>query len=199
MPRAAHPVQRIGTLNDFHKRVTRVNIHPSRGEYGVNRIIRLAVRIIPVCVVCASLAPAQAATADACAVITPDQLSAAVGVPMDEGKYVTPGFTRTCTWVPKGGARPTIKFFTLYLQSSVDFDTGKGLAQMAAAAKPNSSFGQVSGVGDDAYVVNFGGTIISLLARKSGAAIKLTWYGATQADKVLTAEKSLAARILPQL
>ncbi|HVO48429.1 MAG TPA: hypothetical protein VMT29_19085 [Steroidobacteraceae bacterium] len=165
----------------------------------MNRIGQVCVRIIPLCVACASLSPARAATADACAVITPEQLSAAVGVAMDEGKYVTPGFTRTCTWVPKGGATPTIKFFTLYLQTSVDFDTGKGLAQMAAASRPNSSFGQLSGVGDDAYVVNFGGSIISLLARKSGAAIKLTWYGATQPDKVLTAEKNLAARILPQL
>ncbi|HUI59009.1 MAG TPA: hypothetical protein VLX90_02230 [Steroidobacteraceae bacterium] len=161
-------------------------------------ILRLALSATFITIGGAVPAPAQAAATDACALITADQLSAAVGVAMDAGKYVSPGFTKTCTWLPKGGATPTMKFFTLYLQTSVDFEAGKGVAQMAATG-PNSSLTQLSGVGDDAYVINFGGRIISLLFKKSGAAVKLTWYGVTAPDKVVAAEKNVAAQILPKL
>ena len=40
---------------------------------------------------------AQADT-DACTVLTPAQVGAAVGVPVAAGTHVTPTFVKTCTW-----------------------------------------------------------------------------------------------------
>src|ERR1700729_1239435 len=93
---------------------------------------RSAISIV-VLMVGAAAAPTAGASAvtDACPLLTQAQLSAALAVPMDAGKYVTPGFVKTCTWTPSNGPAPGIKYFTLSLQSVEAFEGGKKLAQSA--------------------------------------------------------------------
>jgi hypothetical protein len=155
---------------------------------------------ISIAMVCAALPPAVSAAppTDACALLTPAQLSGALGVPMDAGKYVTPGFLRTCTWTPGGGATPGFKFLTLYLQPADAFDAGKGMLQMGQGKGAAVVISPLSGVGDDAYYANFGGSITSLFVKKGATAFKLTWYGATAPEKVMAIEKALALQVVSE-
>lgn len=160
---------------------------------------RYAISIFVLMIGAAAARIAGASSAiDACSLLTQAQLSAVLAVPMDAGKYVTPGFLKTCTWSPSNGPTPGIKFFTLYLQSVEGFEGGKSLVQMgqgngAAVVTP------LSGVGDDAYYASFGSNITSLMVKKGAAAFKLTLYGATAPDKAMAIEKMLALQVVSQL
>jgi hypothetical protein len=148
-----------------------------------------------------ALGPADAraaAAGDACALLSPAQLSAALVLPMDAGKYMTSGYVRTCTWTPSGGGTPAIKFVTLYLLPATDYDASKNVMQMAAS-KGGTAVTSVSGVGDDAYVMSSGSSIISLMVKKGAVAFKLSLYGATAPDKALAIEKTLASQALANL
>src|ERR1700727_8401 len=95
------------------------------------RSCRYAISIVVLMLDAAAAPTAGASSAtDACSLLTQAQLSAALAVPMDAGKYVTPGFLKTCTWEPSNGPTPGIKVFTLYLQSVEGFEGGKRLGQM---------------------------------------------------------------------
>ena len=163
------------------------------------RSCRYAISVVVLMVGAAAAPTAGASSAtDACSLLTQAQLSAALAVPMDAGKYVTPGFLKTCTWAPSNGPTPGVKFFTLYLQSVEGFEGGKSLGQMgqgngAAVVTP------LSGVGDDAYYLSFGSNITSLMVKKGAGAFKLTLYGATAPDKAMAMEKTLALLVAPQL
>ncbi len=158
-----------------------------------------AIRIFVLMVGAAAAPCAGAASAsDACSLLSQAQLSAALAVQMDAGKYVTPGFTRTCTWAPSSGATAAIKFFTLYLQAADGFDAGKGMLQMGQG-KGLAVVTSLSGVGEDAYYASFGSNITSLFVKKGNVAFKLTWYGATAPEKVMAVEKTLALQVLSKL
>ncbi len=157
-------------------------------------------RTILALLVGAAAAPAVgAATAsDACSLLTPGQLSAALGVSIDAGKYVTPQFTRTCTWAPSSGPTAAIKYFTLYLQTGDGFEAGKSMMQ-TGQARGGAAVTSLSGVGDDAYYTSFGSNITSLFVKKGDVAFKLTLYGATAPEKVMAVEKTLALQALSKL
>jgi hypothetical protein len=139
-----------------------------------------------------------AAPGDACALLSPAQLSAALVLPMDAGKYVTPGYVRTCTWTPSGGATPAIKFVTLFLLSADDYRASKSVMQ-AAQSKGGNAVTSVNGVGDDAYFTSIGSSVTSLMVKKGAVAFKLSLYGATAPDKAMAIEKTLASQALANL
>jgi hypothetical protein len=158
-----------------------------------------AIRIFVLMVGVAAVSAAGAAPAtDACSLLTQVQLSAALAVSMDAGKYVTPGFVRTCTWAPSSGPTAAIKYFTLYLQSADGFEAGKSLIQLGKG-KGAAVVTSVSGVGDDAYYASFGSNITSLIVKKRDLAFKLTLYGASAPEKVMVMEKTLALQVLSKL
>jgi hypothetical protein len=130
---------------------------------------------------------------DTCSLLSQDQLKDAVGTSMNAGTYVMPELTRTCTWTLAGGATPAVKFLTLDMQAADVYESGKHLD---ASANPTG----VADLGDDAYFVNFSGlSIASLSVRKGDVSFKLTWYGATDPQTMMTAEKTLASHVLSNL
>jgi hypothetical protein len=135
-----------------------------------------------------SAASSSAADPVACTVLTPAQVSAALGVSIDKGTPISrPG---TCQWMGKG------RFATLTIavprggKSPVDqFNAGKkgGLAG-AVTAEP------VSGVGDDAYYVYFSGTTragLGLVVKKGSSEFEVRVYG-FELDKAKPVAKTLA-------
>ena len=112
---------------------------------------------------------------------------------MNAGTYVMPELTGTCAWTPAGGATPAVRFLTLDLQAADAYEAGKTLN---AGANPTS----VPDLGDDAYYVNFSGiSIASLSVKKGDVSFKLTWYGAADSQRIMTAEKTLASHVLSNL
>jgi hypothetical protein len=139
-----------------------------------------------------------AAAGDACALLSSAQLSAALAVPMDAGKYMTAGYLGTCSWSPSGGATPVIKLVDLSLLRATDYDASKRVMQKAAS-KGGTAVTTVSGVGDDAYFTSLGSSVTSLMVRKGALALKLNLVGVPAPDTALAIEKTLASQALANL
>src|SRR3954471_11484545 len=97
---------------------------------------------------CAAALPLMArAETDACTLLTPAQVAAAVGGAVSDGTHVTPTFVKTCTWTPSGKSR--LGSVTLNLQTAT-FNAGeRRQATMAAAVVGKDTGIKAASVGDD--------------------------------------------------
>jgi hypothetical protein len=135
----------------------------------------------------AMAAPAPASAADACALLTPEQISEVVGAKVGTGTNPAPGFTKTCTWVTKG------IIVTLMLEGADAFQKQK------TSPMPGMDLTPASGVGDDAFYVTLS-TNVSLFAKKGSSAFKATVYCSTfSMDKKKGMEKALAQQVVSKL
>jgi hypothetical protein len=145
---------------------------------------------------CAALAPAGArADTDACTLLTPAQVGAAVGVPVGAGEHVTPTFVKTCTWHASGSA--SVKYVTLYLQSAAAYDGGKQMAGRMVALSKSTSL-KPAAVGEDGYYF-VAGSQVGLLVKKGGASFKVAVYATLPVAKKEAMELALAKEVLPKL
>ena len=156
--------------------------------------IKLATVIAAICIAAAMAPLANAApTDDACSVLTPAQIGAAVNTPGDAGTYLTPTFKRTCTWTATSSAAAGVKFVTLMLQKLEAFQGGKAMGQMK-----NIIVTPASGVGDDAYYLAVGDNA-GLIVKKGNAAFKVAVYATIPLEKKEALEKTLALLIVAKL
>ena len=158
-------------------------------------ISRLFALVVPLTVITTAplLSCASTSAKDTCSLLTSTQLTDAVGTSMNAGTYMMPGDTRTCTWTLASGATPAIRVLTLDLQAADAYEASK---KLDAQADPIS----VPDLGDDAYYVNFSGiSIASLSVKKGDVSFKLTWYGATDSQRMMSAEETLASQVLSNL
>ena len=145
------------------------------------------------CVVALPLA-VQADT-DACTLLTPAQVGAAVGVSVSQGQHVTPTFVKTCTWTASGSAN--VKFVTLNLQPAESFEGGKQMAsQMAALSKGGAV--EPAGVGEDSYYF-VAGDQVGLLVKKGSIAFKVAVYAILPVKNKEAMELNLAKEVLAKL
>jgi hypothetical protein len=140
-------------------------------------------------------AVAQAAAPDdACALLTPAQVSGAAGLAFGPGTYVTPTFKTTCTWNATGDVKQQdAKIITLMLEGADAFQAGKQKVQ--SKMLPGFS---ASGIGDDAYFVGMG-NLASLFVRKGNVAFKVTVYGQLPLEKMQAMESALAQQVVAKL
>jgi hypothetical protein len=134
-----------------------------------------------------------AAETDACSLVTPAQVSAAVGFQVGDGKHVTPTFVKTCSWAgPAGGGVQTV---TLNLQTGAFFDGAKkqAAAMLAAGAAVKSA-----GVGDDSYFYVLGPQV-DLWVKKGSNACKITLYKQIPVEQKQALELSLAKQVVAKL
>jgi hypothetical protein len=145
---------------------------------------------------CAAAMPVAArADADACKLLTPAEVGAAVGFPVAAGTHVTPAFVRTCTWTGSAGSQ--VKAVTLYLQTSSAYDGGKQMAIRMAAASKGAAV-KSAAVGDDGYYF-VAGTQVGLLVKKGGASFKVAVYATLPVVKKEAMELTLAKKVLPKI
>src|ERR1700722_14703474 len=154
------------------------------------------VATIALCIAAAAVgAVAQAAAPDdACALLTPAQVTGAAGLAFGPGTYVTPTFKTTCTWNATGDVKQQdAKIITLMLEGAEAFQAGKQKVQ--SKMLPGSS---ASGIGDDAYFVGMG-KLASLFVRKGNVAFKVTVYGQLPLEKMQAMESALAQQVVAKL
>ena len=145
---------------------------------------------------CAALAPASAmADTDACKLLTPAQVQAAVGVAVGKGEHVTPTYVRTCTWRATGSSK--VKFVTLYLQSAASYDGGKQMASRMASLSKGGAV-KSAAVGDDGYYF-VAGTQVGLLVKKGAASFKVAVYATVPVANKEAMELTLAKKVLPKI
>ena len=144
----------------------------------------------------AAMPSAARADTDACTLLTPAQVGAAVGVPVGKGEHVTPTFVKTCTWTPSG--KSNVRAVTLNVQTAASYDGGKQMAhQMAATSKGKGAVKSAS-VGEDGYYF-IAGDQVGLLVKKGGVSFKMTVYAKLPVDKKEAMELILAKQVLAKL
>lgn len=145
---------------------------------------------------CAAAVPSAAlADTDACTLLTPAQVGAAVGTSVAAGKHVTSSYVKTCTWNASGSSN--VKFVTLYLQTAAAYDGGKQMARQMAAASKEGAVKSAS-VGEDGYFF-VAGSQVGLLVKKGGASFKVAVYATLPVDKKEAMELTLAKEVLAKL
>jgi hypothetical protein len=145
---------------------------------------------------CAAALPLMAhAETDACTLLTPGQVAAAVGGAVSDGTHVTPTFVKTCTWTPSGRSR--IGSVTLNLQTAAFYDGGKRQATMAAAAVKGTEIKPAS-VGDDAYYF-LTGDQAALFVKKGAVSFKVAVYAKIAAEEKEAMELKLAREVVAKL
>lgn len=124
---------------------------------------------------------------DACALLTPAQVSSALGSTVAKGTYNMPGDTVTCTWtIPTGGA------VTLQLLTMDFFNAGKG--SLAAMERTSSN-----GIGDESYFLGMG-SMTGLTVRKGDTAFRIHVYSSKLTpEQVKAIEKTMAQQALSTL
>jgi hypothetical protein len=136
---------------------------------------------------------AARAEMDACTLLTPAQVSAAVGFPVPAGTHVMPSFVKTCTWT--GTNKTDVQIVTLYLQTAAAYDGSKQMAnEMAAAGVVVKS----AGVGDDSYYF-VEGSQVALEVKKGGVAFKVSVYKRIPVDQKEAMELALAKEVLSKI
>jgi hypothetical protein len=147
------------------------------------------------CLIAMAMPSAARADTDACTILTPAQVGAAVGVPVADGKHVTPTYVKTCTWNASSGSK--VKFVTLYLQTAAAYDGGKQMASQMVAGRKGAAVKPAS-VGDDGYYF-VAGEQVGLLVKKGGASFKVTVYATLPVAKKEAMELTLAKEALAKL
>ncbi|HTV94794.1 MAG TPA: hypothetical protein VME42_02300 [Steroidobacteraceae bacterium] len=153
----------------------------------------LTSRVIAICIVAAAIPhPGNAASSeDACSLLTPAQVSAALGTSVGPGTLVSPAFKKTCTWTATTDSAASV---TLNLQSLDQYEGGRKLASYGNSVSAIS----VAGIGDDAYY--FGtNKLVSLLVKKGNVAFKLAVYAHLPIEKQQFTERILALQVISQL
>ena len=145
-------------------------------------------------VACAALTVSAAkADSDACALLTPAEVSAAAAFTVQAGTHVTPTFLKTCTWT--GSNSSGVQFVTLNLQTTAFFDGAKRQAGLVSAAGGSV---KSAGVGDDSfYLVQ--GTQAMLWVKKGSGAFKVAVYKQIPADQKEKIELALARQVVRKL
>jgi len=146
---------------------------------------------------CVAALPLMAhAETDACTLLTPAQVAAAVGGAVSDGTHVTPTFVKTCTWTPTGKSK--LGSVTLNLQTAEFYDGGKRQATMALAAVGKGTEIKPTSVGDDAYYF-VTGDIAALFVKKGAVSFKVAVYAKLPAEEKEAMELQLAKAVVAKL
>ena len=146
---------------------------------------------------CAAALPLIAhSETDACTLLTPVQVAAAVGGAVSDGTHVTPTFVKTCTWTPSGKSK--LGSVTLNLQTAAFYDGGKRQATMAAAAGGKGAEMKPASVGDDAYYFVTGDQAM-LFVKKGAVSFKVAVYAKLPIEEKEAMELKLAKEVVPRL
>jgi hypothetical protein len=135
--------------------------------------------------------PAAPVAADACALLTPQQVSAILGIAVGEGEHIVPDSLTSCGWMGPGGASIGSKKIVLSLMTARSFQTGKtpvkGVTESLAP-----------GIGDEAYFISMPpfGTALSV---KKGATYFQLRIAGFPSGQVRNLERELALHLLDRV
>lgn len=150
-------------------------------------------------------APIEEATGDACKLLTAAQVSALLGVPVDEGAYSFPGHTQFCVWRERAKSHALAQNVQVNILTARQYD----LAKTGPFAK-----GAEGGLGNEAYWALTPGIGFTLSIKKGSTYIRLQSRPIPEAvarrpdtpaekakweEKERTVEKAIAAEVLKKL
>ena len=156
--------------------------------------------IVGALILCAAIAPSiHAADKDACALLSAADVSAAL-----EGSTVTPAKnagSRMCTWSVSGksGGSPCVSSLTLTIMGQMGSLSPVERFERAKTPIGNLKKTPVSGVGDEAYLIDTG-IYATLNVRKGKSVLQVTAGGQCKApDQRLAALEALGRKAVARL
>jgi hypothetical protein len=136
--------------------------------------------------------PAASIT-DACTLLTPPEISTAIGVPIDPGKHVVPTSAIMCSWPQTGATGETAT------RVMANFTSLDSFTKEKTPTNPRVTITPASGIGDEAFYVttDFG---ISLYTKKGNTAFVVGVHDmALPPNEVKAKEKTLALNAAARL
>ena len=127
-----------------------------------------------------SLSVRAPADPDACALLTEDQVSAAIEAKSQPGQHGGKTTTKTCIWSDDPNHGVDHRRVTLSITSLTGFNVGKTVKQ--ATVEP------ASGVGDDAYYMIYTGDAPTLVVRKGDTAFNIRLLNGSKTKAIPMAE-----------
>lgn len=125
--------------------------------------------------------------ADACGLVTPAQVSAALGASVGPGERVVPTSPKLCGFGGAGAAKRVVVALITPTMFAHEKHPLQGIAEE-----------QAPGLGDDAHYMNTPGFGTGLSVLKGGFAFKIRVYG-FPIEQVKAKEKMLARQVLAKL
>lgn len=153
--------------------------------------------VLFVVAMCSSRVACAVPPTDPCSLLTPAQVSTALGVPIGPGD--SPG-TLHCEWFRLGDSTGDMRvelhiFGTKHKLTPIDqFNLVKKMTPLSNGITKT----RVSGVGDDAVYVTGGGMPSDLTVKKGKYAFRVVIYGIPEAQ-IMAKEKTLALDVLGKL
>jgi len=120
---------------------------------------------------------------DACALLTEQQVNAAIEIKTLPGKHLVPTNTKECIWSEDAKPSTEHRRVTLTMNTLTSFNLGK--SSNGLKTEP------VSGVGDEAYYIVFRADSPMLVVRKGGSAFTVRVLNGSKA-KALTLDEEKA-------
>lgn len=140
----------------------------------------------------------SAAPTDACALLTPEQVSAVLGVTVGPGQRVTPTNGLICGWAQPSDTSHTGKRVVLSIYGQLGSRTPADRFATAKTPVQGVEKTPVAGVGDDAFYATTPGLGTGLIFKKGESAFDLHVYG-FPVEEIKAKEKMLAADILRKI
>jgi hypothetical protein len=147
-----------------------------------------------------SISAALAASPDACALLTPADISTVLGVEVGPGERLMPTETRFCTWHEQGKKQNR--------NVRVDFISDRQY-EMGKTPLPNVVKTPESGIGDDAYFSKVKGMVFTLSVMKGSTFFRVAARSSAEAfakandaandDKDKDIDRAIARAILKKL
>jgi hypothetical protein len=139
-----------------------------------------------------------AAPTDACALLTPAQVSAVLGVTVGAGKPMTPTNSTFCDWTPSSDPSHSGKHVAVFIYTQLGTRTPADRFATAKTPVPGIEKTPVAGVGDDAIYTTTPGAGTTLVFKKGDGAYDVRVYG-FPVEEIKAKEKTLAADIIGKL
>ncbi len=144
--------------------------------------------------------PVNLASVDACSLVRQEEMTAAVGFPVNPGEHMPfRTMLNFCTWLQVQVPQPAgLRQAQIKLELKV-MPFNAGLFELGKNITGKDGVTNVSDLGDDAYFARMG--VMTLLNVKKGAVnVQVTWVPAlTDRQQVMDAERSIAAQVLSEL
>jgi len=131
---------------------------------------------------------ANAASVDACSLLTQAQVSAALGASTDSGSSPSASIKDTCKWTAAGPH----EYVTLMFEDLGAYEAGKTAPAKTVMVTP------VAGVGEAAYFLAVGQNV-GLVVKKGNISFKVGVYGRMPIEAKESTEKSLASQVIGRL
>ncbi len=128
---------------------------------------------------------------DACALLTPAEVSAALGVNVGAGTHPAANSPLICKWIVPGANEATAKFVMMAMETSLRF-------KYETAPMQGRITEPLAGVGDAAVYVDTPGFSPALSVKKGDSAFQIRVFHLPN-DQIKAQEKALALKVVARL